>query len=187
MLRQVSIALAALSLSAAACAQGYAVVSVGTSKLSVDCGSAPTCDKSDTAFKLLGGYKMNPNFALEAGYFDFGKAKVADPTASLAIKVNGFGGGLAWHQDLAPDWNFVGRLGLVQMKTKIDATATGLGGGSDSDSSAQAYAGLGIGYKLSKSMSLDLAWDTSRGKYSKNGIDESGTVNAYSVGLTFGF
>ncbi len=187
MLKKLSIGLAALTLTAAACAQGYGVVSIGSSKFSVDCAGATTCDKSDTAYKLLGGYKFNPNLAAEVGFFDFGKAKASDSSVSATIKVSAFGGGLAWHQDLAPDWNFVGRLGVAQVKTKVDATVTGVGSGSDSDTNVNAYYGLGIGYKLNKTMSLDLAWDATRGKYDKNGLNESGNVNAVSVGLTFGF
>lgn len=186
MLKKVSIALAIFSLSAAASAQGYGVVSVGSSKFSLDCSGATTCDKSDTAYKLLGGYKLNPNLAVEAGFFDFGKARASDATTSATIKVSAFGGGVAWHQDLAPDWNFVGRLGLAQVKTKIGGTL-GSVTVSDSDNSVQPYVGLGVGYKLSKNMSLDLAWDASRGKYDKNGLNESGNVNAVSVGMTFGF
>ncbi|MDH4060460.1 MAG: porin family protein [Aquincola sp.] len=188
MSKKLLVGLAALAFAAGASAQGYGVISAGVSKLSVDCAGAPTCDKSDTAFKLLGGYMLNPNLAVEVGYFDFGKAKLGDPTIGTgSITVSAFGGGVAWHQDLSQDWNFVARLGLAQVKTKLSATLIGVGSGSDSDNKVQAYAGLGVGYKLSKTMSLDLAWDTSRGKYSKNGISESGTVNAYSVGLTFGF
>jgi len=182
------IALAVLAVSTAASAQNlYGVVSAGVSKLSFDCGGASTCDKSDTAFKLLGGYKFAPNWAGELGYFDFGKAKLSGGGANLDIKVNGFGGGVAFHQDIAPAWNFVARLGIAQMKTKLSGSAPGVGSASDSDSNVEPYFGLGVGYKLSKTASIDGAWDYGKGKYNKNGINESGSANALSVGLTFGF
>ncbi len=121
------IALAVLAVSTAASAQNlYGVVSAGVSKLSFDCGNAPTCDKTDTAFKLLGGYKFAPNWAGEIGYFDFGKAKLSGGGANLEIKANGFGGGVAYHQDIAPAWNFVGRLGIAQVKTKLSGSAIGI-------------------------------------------------------------
>lgn len=184
MKKQVLLALAALALSGAAAAQGYGVVSAGVSKVDIDCAGAARCDTSDTAFKLLGGYKFNPNFAIEGGYMSFGKAKVRDPLLDLDVTVNGFGIGGAFHQDLSADWNFVARLGLAQMKTKLSIPGTG----SDSDSNAALYGGLGIGYKLNKQMSVDASFDFSKGKYNKNGVDlGSANVNAFSIGLTFAF
>src|SRR2546426_1161236 len=38
----------------------------------IDC-SGFSCDKKDTAFKILGGYQINRNFAAELGYHDLGK------------------------------------------------------------------------------------------------------------------
>lgn len=187
MKKQVLLAIAALALSGAASAQVYGVVSAGVSKLTVDCGGAAVCDKSDTAFKVLGGYKFTPNVAMEAGYMSFGKATLRDSGASADIGVTGFGVGAALHQDFAADWNFVARLGLAQVKTKLDVAAPGFSGG-DSDSYAQLYGGLGLGYKLSKQVSIDAAWDFSKGKYNKDGLDlGTGSVNAFSLGLTFGF
>jgi OmpA-OmpF porin, OOP family len=188
MKKQVLLAVAALALSGAASAQVYGVVSAGVSKLKIDCDGAQVCDKSDTAFKLLGGYKFTPNVAVEAGYMTFGKAKIRDAGASVDVGVTGFGIGAAFHQDFAADWNFVARLGLAQMKTKLDASVPGVGSGSDKDSNAQLYGGLGVGYKITKQLSIDAAWDFSKSKYNKDGLDlGSGNVNAFSLGLTFGF
>jgi hypothetical protein len=187
MRKQALIGLAALTVCAAASAQVYGVVSVGTSRLDTDCTGIANCDKSGTAFKLLGGYKFMPNLAGELGYFDFGKAKASDSTMSLNVKTTAFGGGVAYHQDLARDWNFVARLGVASVKTKVGASVVGAGSGSDSDSNAQAYYGLGVGYKLNKDMSLDLAWDGTRTKFSSGGLSASDNVYALSVGLTFGF
>jgi Outer membrane protein beta-barrel domain len=186
MRKQAVIGFAALAFCAAASAQLYGVVSVGTSRLDLDCGAA-SCDKSGTAFKLLGGYRFMPNLAGEFGYFDFGKAKASDGTTSLTVKTTAFGGGLAYHQDFARDWNFVARLGVATVKTKVSASVVGVGSGSDSDTNAQAYVGLGVGYKLNKDMSLDLAWDGTRTKYSSSGVSASDNVNAFSLGLTVGF
>jgi OmpA-OmpF porin, OOP family len=182
MKKQVLLAAAALALSGAAAAQTYGVISVGTSKHNIDCAGAATCDESGNAFKLLGGYKFNPNFAVEAGYMNFGKSRAADPGVSLDLTVDGFGIGGAFHQDFATNWNFVARLGLAQMKTKANATLGG-SSGSDSESNAQLYGGLGIGYKLTKQLSVGASWDFSKAEIA----GEKGNVNAYSLGLTFDF
>lgn len=188
MKNHMSAGLLALTLCAGASAQSaYGVVSIGSSKLNVDCTGATTCDSTDTAYKLLGGYKLSPNVAVEAGLFGFGKARASDATVSAEISNTTFGGGIAFHQDIAPDWNFVARVGLASVKTKISGTLIGVGSASDSDSNIATYAGLGIGYKLSKTVSLDGAMDFSRSKYNKNTLDESGNLRAISIGLTFGF
>jgi OmpA-OmpF porin, OOP family len=184
--RQTALGLALMAASAVASAQGYGVISVGTSRLEADCTGATTCDKSGNAFKLMGGYKFAPNLAWEVGYFDFGKAKAADATLAGEIKTNAFGGGVAFHQDLSNDWNFAARAGLAQVKTKISGTAGAISV-SDSDNSIQPYLGLSVGYKLNKTTSIDGAWDFTRSKYDKNGASFKGNVNAFSVGMTFGF
>jgi OOP family OmpA-OmpF porin len=187
MKKQIFAALVGLSISAAASAQGYGVASVGIARLSVDCSGTSSCDKSDTAFKLLGGYKFTPNVAVEAGYFSFGKATAAASGVNVGIKNTAVGGGVAFHQDLGSDWNAVARIGVAQVRTTIDASVSGAGSGSDTDSNAALYGGVGIGYKLTKMTSVDAVWDFSKSKYNKNGIDESGSINAFSVGVTFSF
>jgi opacity protein-like surface antigen len=182
MKKQVLLAVAALALSGAAAAQTYAVVAAGTSKHDLDCAGAATCDDSGTAVKLLGGYKFNPNFAIEGGYMSFGKSKAADPGLSLNLEVDGFGIGGAFHQDFATNWNFVARLGVARMKTKARATAANLTG-SDSDSSTQLYGGLGLGYKLTKQLSVGVAYDFTKAEIS----GEKADVSAFTLGLTFDF
>ena len=184
---QLLTALAALTLSTAASAQFYGVVSAGVSRVDVDCTGASNCDKTDTGFKLLGGYKFMPNLAAEVGYFDFGKATASGGGVSAEIKNNAFGGGVAYHLDLTPTWNAVGRIGVAQVKTKLSGTVAGVGSASDDDKNTALYAGLGVGYKVAKNVSIDGAWDFSRSKYNKNGVDESGNINVFSVGVTFGF
>lgn len=187
---QVLTALAALTLSTAASAQLYGVGSVGLSRFDTDCSGTASCDKSDTAFKLMGGYKFTPTIAVEVGYFDFGKAKGSALGVNVEEKLNGFGAGAAFHVDLAPSWTGVARLGLAQMKTKLTGSsgATSL---SDSDTNTSLYGGLGVGYRLNKQVTIDGAWDFSKAKYNKNffgtPIDSSDNVNAFSVGVTFGF
>lgn len=184
---QLLTALAALTLSTAASAQFYGVVSAGQSRLNVDCSGTSSCDKTGNGFKLMGGYKFMPNLAAEIGYFDYGKAKATAPGINAEIKNTAFGGGVAYHLDFAPSWGGVGRIGISQVKTKISGTVSGLGSASDSDNNITPYLGLGVGYKVSKNLSIDGAWDFSRSKYNKNGVDESGNINVLSIGLTFGF
>lgn len=184
---QLLTAIAALTLSTAASAQFYGVASAGLTRLDVDCTGTSSCDKSDTGIKLLGGYKFMPNLAAEIGYFDYGKSKAAAPGITGDIKNSAFGGGVAYHLDVAPNWVGVGRLGLAQVKTKISGTVAGLGSASDSDTNTALYGGLGVGYKLNRNLSIDGAWDFSKSKYDKNGASTSGNINMFSAGVTYAF
>src|SRR5215831_17635449 len=158
-------ALALTTFSALASAQVYGVVSAGVSNHSVDCSGTTSCDKSGTAYKVLGGFKFTPNIAGEVGYFDFGKSTLKAGTDSLEVKVNSWGVGAAFHGDFSPNWTGVARLGLAQVKTKLTATVAGLGSASDSDDNAALYGVLGIGYRVTKNVSIDAAWDFTHGKY----------------------
>lgn len=176
-------AIAALMFSAAASAQGYAVVSVGSSKLNVDCTGTTSCDDSGTGFKLLGGYKFQPNMAVELGYFDFGKATATVGALAAENKNSAFGAGIAFHHNISPNWPIVARLGIAQVKTTISGSFPGFGSASDSESNAALYGGVGIGYRLSPTVSIDGTWDFSKSEYG----GETGNINVFSVGLTFWF
>lgn len=182
-----ALALAAIAFCASAAAQPYGAVAVGMSSLNVDCEGAARCDKTDTAFKLLGGYRFTPQWAGEVGYMNFGKAKASDAGVSAEIGTTALMLGAAYHADLSPDWTAVLRLGVGQVKTKISGSVAGLGSGSDDDTNAAAYFGLGFGYRLSKTTTLDFAGDFTKSKYDKNGVNESGNVRALSLGLSFAF
>jgi OmpA-OmpF porin, OOP family len=174
MKKQLALAAAALALSGAAAAQGYAVVSVGSSKVDLDCGGTGlSCDESGTAFKLLGGYKFTPNFALEAGYLNLGEAKVSGGGLSATIKSDGFLVGGAFHHDFSQSWNMVARLGAARVKAKASGVVTA------SDTSTELFGGLGLGYKLTKQMSLDGAFE-----FTKAGDAD---VRVLSLGVTYSF
>src|SRR5438309_5844075 len=105
----------------------YAGITVGqTDVKDVDCGGL-SCDKKDTAFRILGGYQINRNFAAELGYHDLGKVKATAPGASLDVKANawelvGIG---AW--PVANQFSVYGKLGLYRGEVKAGASLTGVG------------------------------------------------------------
>ena len=57
--------------------------------------TATSIDDSDTGFKIFSGYQVNPNFAVEAGFSNFGKIKVEGATAgeikTKAVSLNAVG------------------------------------------------------------------------------------------------
>lgn len=180
-------AVAALVLCTSASAQGYVTLSGGPSKLDADCTGVTRCDNSGTGFKLLGGYKLNGGLAVEGGFFNFGKATASDningSTINATFKSSGFGIGGAFHGDLGKDWTMSLRLGMAQMKSKVDASVSGFGTVSESESKAALYGGLGLGYRMGKNATLDVAYDFSRAQFG----DEKANVSMIGVGVTFTF
>src|SRR3990167_2474533 len=175
-------AVAATLFASPAFAEGLVGGAIGQARLNLDCEGAPTCDKSDTGFKIFGGYKFMPDMAAEVIYFDFGKAKAADTDFSLSLKSSAFGVGVAFIGDFAPQWSGVARVGIASVRMKASATLNGLSG-SDSESSTNAYAGFGLGYEISKGLSVTADLDLSRGKFA----DGSGNLRMISVGLRQSF
>lgn len=175
-------AAAATLFTSTAFAEGYVGGAIGQARINLDCEGAPTCDKSDTGFKLYGGYKFMPNMAAEVTYFNFGKAKAADGGLSLNLKANAIGVGVAFIGDFAPQWSGVARVGVASVRVKANASLDGVSG-SESDSSTNAYLGFGLGYEISKGLALTADVDLTRGKI----VGESGNVRMISVGLRQSF
>src|SRR5436190_21204736 len=72
-------------------AQWYAGAGFGQStfKDELSCqgsGAGVSCDDKDTALKLFGGMQINPNFAAEATYQNFGKVSISGGGFSAEIK-----------------------------------------------------------------------------------------------------
>jgi OmpA-OmpF porin, OOP family len=184
---QAIVAAIALMAAASAQAQGYAGINVGGSRINVDCAGLTSCDKSDTGFKLYGGYDFGGGLAGEVVYFGWGKVKATGDfggglTGSGSLKADGFGAGVAYFFPVSPDWMPVVRAGIVRNTGKIDISTT-LGSASDKQNSTTGYFGLGIGYKISPNLFVTGEWDFSRVKYD---IEKADT-NLLSLGLRFKF
>ncbi len=170
----------------AAQAQVYVSASGGLSSASVDCGGSSSCDKSGFGFKVVGGYQVMPNVAVEAGYYNLGKWTASFPwgtgTLKTDMKTAGFGAGAALSAEIAPKVNVVGRLALASMSTKLSASLAG-NSASESESNVAVILGLGIGYAVTKNLSIDATFDT--GKHDFDG--ETGTARVFGLGLTAAF
>lgn len=177
-LKKALVGLMAVFAVSASQAEPYVVASLGSSKFDVDCAGTTSCDTRSTGLKLLGGYKFTPNFAIEGGYLDFGKAKFTLNGVPVTLKAAGLGVGAAYHQDLNPDWNLAARLGVASINAEASAP-----GNSADNSSTQLYGGLGIGYRISPKVSLDASYDFSRLEI----FGEKGNVSMFGIGVTASF
>jgi OOP family OmpA-OmpF porin len=163
-------------------APAYVTVAGGVSHLNIDCAGTTACDSNGSGLKVVGGYSFGNGFSIEAGYIGFGKFKAAVGTTGLTAKPTAVLVGGAFAVPMSTDWGFNARLGVAQVKTKIDAFV-GSATGSDSESKAKVYAGVGVTYALNNSVKLELAVDSTNVEYA----GEKGAVRLISLGATFAF
>ena len=181
------VAAAALMLSSQAFAQAYLGGAAGQSHLNDDCSGTSTCSLNDVGMKLFAGYRLNPTWAAELNYFNFGKAEatVSDSggTASAAIKGAALGIGLVGSAPASANWSGLFRFGVAQVRAEVSGSVGGQSVPSDSDTSTQAYVGLGVSYAIAKNLTIDGAGDWSRARWRDSAAD----LRLISIGLTYGF
>ena len=69
----------------------YAGFGFGQSKVKDVCvPGLTTCDDTDTALSIFGGYQFNRNGAVEIAYTDLGKTRFSGPGGSVSIDASGF-------------------------------------------------------------------------------------------------
>jgi OOP family OmpA-OmpF porin len=87
-------------------------------------------DKRDTGYKLFGGYQINRNLALEAGYFSlgrFGLTSTTTPAGTLAaqFKVQGLNLDLVGGIPISERFSVLGRVGAQLARTSDNFSGTG--------------------------------------------------------------
>jgi len=178
---------AAGTLSSAAMAQGYVGVGIGRSSVNVDCTGTLTCDKTDTASKLFGGYMFSPNFGIEGAYYNQGKVHATfatDTTGAASAEFKGDGLGL-YALGVAPfdKFSVFGKIGAVSANVKGTAISATLGSGSVSERHTGVGWGIGAGYEFSKNLGGRLEWERVRVEFSGEKFD----ADLVTLGLLYRF
>jgi OOP family OmpA-OmpF porin len=156
--------------------------------------------KSDTAWKLYGGYRVNPNIAAEFFYANLGKfsrnAEGSGATASSSsvnfnlnseLKITGFGVAALLGAPLSEQWNVFAKPGLLYWDAKRTSTTTVTGGsqsGSISKSGTSPSFGVGTSYAFTDKLSARLEWERYFEVGDKNTTDKS-DVNLFALSVQF--
>jgi OOP family OmpA-OmpF porin len=178
----------AFSTAAAAQDTGWYVGgSFGTSDVADFCtgvsGPGISCDDEDSAWRLLGGYQLNRNFALELGYSNLGEVGASGPGGTVTAE--------------ATAWELVGvgsiPLGAVSLYGKAgvyrgetDASInTVLLVGSASESNTDLTFGAGVRFDVARNVAMRGEWQ----RYQDIGGGEIGEsdVDVLSVGVLVRF
>ena len=134
--------------------------------VSFDCSLVESCDHNAPAAKVVGGYDFGHGHGLSAelGYQTFGKVDVSDGDLGVEFKADAVTLGLAYALPLNDTWGVRFRLGAANVRTRFTAALAGVGVFSEDATKTAPYYGLGVDFALTKSTSLDLSADFSRGE-----------------------
>jgi OOP family OmpA-OmpF porin len=156
--------------------------------------------KSDTAWKLYGGYRFNPYVAAELFYANLGKfSRNADGSGATAssssvnfslnseLKITGFGVAALLGAPLSEQWDVFAKPGLLYWDAKRTSTTTAAGAsqsGSVSKSGTSPSLGVGTRYAFSDKLSARLEWERYFDVGDKNTTDKS-NVNLFALSVQF--
>ena len=151
-----------------------------------------TREPNSNSYRVFGGYQLNPNFALEAGYFNLGKSRFnANTTPAGTLNgeylVEGLNMDLVGTAPLGDRWSVIGRLGVQYANSKTNLLTSGAAAVTDSGPSkreANLKVGLGLQYEINRG--LFLRGEAERYRVN-DGLDNHGEVNVLTLGLVIPF
>ena len=159
----------------------YAGISLGQSEAkSVDCAGL-SCDTKDTAFRILGGYQINRNFAAELGYTDLGKVTASAGGLTDEIKSTAWELSAIGSYPVASQFSVFGRLGVYFADVKENTNFVGNFKHTNNDLTY----GFGVRYDFSRELGVRGEWQ----RYSKVGGGDIGKsdIDVLNVGVIWNF
>jgi OOP family OmpA-OmpF porin len=160
---------------------------LGAGRSHADIGSAGiagSTDKEDNAWKAFGGYQFHPNFAVEGGYVDLGKASVNGTTGFGTTDTNVWQAVVVGSLPVTPQFAFTGKLGVARTETETSGSNTGVAFGGTDRETAPTY-GLGMKYDFTKTFGVRGDWD--RYRVSSASMGGKTDTDLYSVSAVFKF
>ena len=129
--------------------------SVGATNLQTSLGNG-------TAMKFAAGYQVNPNFGIEAGYFDSGTMSYTGTatgmTISADVKGTGFQFALVGTAPINDSFAAFGKVGYTAVSVKTDVRINALSASGTEDKNNGGF-GFGARYKLSEKLWLRGEWE----------------------------
>jgi len=158
--------------------------------------------KSDTAWKIFGGFRLNPNVAAELFYTNLGKF-TSDASGNVAtgssspvsfnldskLKITGFGVAALLGAPLSDQWNVFAKPGLLRWDAKYTSTGTSPGTPSSitsiSKSGTSPSFGVGTSYAFTDNLSARLEWERYFDVGDKNTDVGKSSVNLFALSVQF--
>jgi OOP family OmpA-OmpF porin len=165
----------------------YVGGSVGQSSAKDACndvgGAGVSCDDTDTAFRVFGGYMFNKNFGAELGYADLGKAEASAAGFNASIKSKAWDLMVVGSLPVADKFSLYGKIGFYFANTDFSTNIPGISGESKSNNDLT-YA-IGAQYDFNKNLGIRGEWQ----RYSSVGGGDIGKsdVDVIGVGVVYRF
>ena len=163
----------------------YAGGSIGQTTASDGCSGiivpGITCNDSDTAWRILGGYRLNPNLSFELGYQDLGKVEATGFGVNGEVTANVWELVAVGTLPLKNRFSIYGKLGGYRGDTTLRSNA----GFSGSETNTDLTFGVGGRYDFSPLVAFRAEYQT----YQSVGGGSVGTsdFDVISVGALFNF
>lgn len=163
----------------------YVGASIGQSSMDIEgCGGVISCDDKDTAWRILGGYQINRNFAVELGYHQLGDAKASFPGGQVDFEANAIelvGVGLL---PLANNFALYAKAGFYRGETEATGS-NALGSVNEKESNTDLTYGLGAQYNFNPKFGVRAEWQ----RYTNMGGEAIGEsdVDVLSIGAVVRF
>lgn len=175
--------------------QSYVAFDIGQSKIANFCNGAPatvSCNKTDTAFRIAGGYAFSNNFGVEVSYSDYGKATVAGTVGAVAVSAKAAATAIqivgTGTLPLNDQFSLTAKAGFAFVNAKASATAI-LGpfsaAGSTTANNTNAVWGVGAEYAFTPKVSARLNYED-LGKVG-NATTGKGKLSSVTVGVVYKF
>lgn len=163
----------------------YLGASLGQSSMDIEgCGGVISCDDKDTAWRILGGYQINRNFAVELGYHQLGDASASFPGGQVdfeatAIELVGLG-----ILPLANNFALYAKAGFYRGETEASGS-NALGPVDVSETNTDLTFGLGAQYNFNPRFGVRAEWQ----RYTNMGGEATGEsdVDVLSIGVLVRF
>jgi len=182
-------AIASCALLVAACvpalvhAQTYAGASLGQSRVDLVCTSDMNCAQHGTAFKLLVGYRVAPNAAVEAMIYDQGKATLTNTRLAGDLRSRGVGTHLLLIAPLGERASLTGKIGLVATRISMDGNSSASASARGSEWRIHTGWGVGGGYEFTQYIGARLEFERVHAKFH----DEKLLIDLMTAGLVYRF
>jgi OmpA-OmpF porin, OOP family len=164
------------TVAAAQDARFYVGGAIGQTKAEGDCPSGATCDLKDNGWKIFGGYKFNPNFAVEGSYGNFGEITLNTGAVTAKGELTSWGIAAVGMLPIGTQFSLFGKLGLNLTKQKV--TVSGPGGSAlERDDGSELNFGFGALFHAMPQLGLRLEWERL----------EKSEVDMISIGVQYRF
>ena len=161
----------------------------GRSHVDADCTGLTTCQKDDTAFKVIGGWNLNPGLSAELTYYSLGTAKFGIAGVAQAdVKGSFWGIGLAGHHDFTPMFGALIRGGWAQGSAKTTDSAPGFPSVTEErNGRSHWYYGAGARIIVAPKWIVNIDYDFTRVSSYIGGFKNTDDVSSLMVGATYTF